>query len=96
MFTEKQVKKLKLHSEEAVKWLENKCPDCPWLQYLGSLDLLCDTTIELFQSQKRKEITIKAKKVKIERYGDRRSFDYGVTIPDKRKKERRKNENKKG
>jgi len=38
---------------------------------------------------------MKAKKVKERRFGERRSFDYGVTIPDKRKKERRKNENKK-
>jgi len=39
---------------------------------------------------------MKTKKVTKKRNGDRRSFDYGVTIPDKRKKERRKNENKKG
>jgi len=38
---------------------------------------------------------MKPKKVKKERCGDRRSFDYGVTIPDNRKKERRKNENNK-
>jgi len=38
---------------------------------------------------------MKTKKVKERRCGDRRSFDYGVTIPDKRKKERRKNENNK-
>jgi len=38
---------------------------------------------------------MKTKKVKIERCGDRRSFDYGVTIPEQRKEERRKNENKK-
>lgn len=39
---------------------------------------------------------MKPENLKERRYGDRRSFDYGVTIPDKRKKERRKNENKKG
>lgn len=39
---------------------------------------------------------MKTKKVKEKRSGDRRSFDYGVTIPEQRKKERRKNENKKG
>lgn len=87
MFTNKQVEKLKLHSKEAVEWLED---DCPWLHYLGSLDLLCDTTITLFQSQKRKEITMKTKKVKERRFGERRSFDYGVTLPEQRKKERRK------
>ena len=38
---------------------------------------------------------MKTKKVKEKRCGDRRSFDYGVVLPDNRKKERRKNENKK-
>lgn len=35
---------------------------------------------------------MKTKKVTDKRSGERRSFDYGVTIPEKRKKERRKNE----
>lgn len=39
---------------------------------------------------------MKSKKVKERRYGERRSFDYGVTIPEQRKEERRQNENKKG
>jgi len=38
---------------------------------------------------------MKPKKDKERRCGDRRSFDYGVIIPDKRKKKRRKNENNK-
>ncbi len=38
---------------------------------------------------------MKVKKHKNRRYGDRRSFDYGVTIPEQRKRERRKEENEK-
>jgi hypothetical protein len=40
---------------------------------------------------------MKTKKVKERRCGgDRRASEYGLTIPDDRKKDRRKNENKKG
>lgn len=48
MFTLEQVKQLKKHAKEAVESLPE---DTPWIHYLGSLDLLCDTALELFASQ---------------------------------------------
>jgi hypothetical protein len=44
-----QCKQLKEHSKEAVQWLEKYHPDCPYSQYLGSLDFVLETTLALYE-----------------------------------------------
>lgn len=63
MFTQKQVEQLKLHSKEAVDWLENNHPDCPWLHYLGSLDFLCDAALVLFRIHNLEKLQDKMHKI---------------------------------
>jgi len=48
MLSLKQVEQLKKHSKEAVESLPE---DHPWVHFLGSLDMLCDTALELYASQ---------------------------------------------
>ena len=53
MLTIKQVKQLKKHSKEAVESLPE---DHPWIHFLGALDALCDTALELYASMNKKEV----------------------------------------
>jgi len=48
MLSLKQVKQLKKHSKEAVESLPD---NHPWIHFFGSLDVLCDTALELYSSQ---------------------------------------------
>ncbi len=54
MLTKEQVLKLKKYSKQAVESLpENHT----WIQFLGSLDILCDTALDLFEKNiQQKEI----------------------------------------
>ena len=52
MLTQIQVKKIKEHSKEAVESLPK---DHPWIHYLGSLDILCATTLALSENLQQKD-----------------------------------------
>ena len=66
--------------------------DCPCINCNRKITCneACDDYYNLRYITIRKENTMKPKKVTKKRYGDRRSFDFGVTLPERRKKERRK------
>ena len=57
MLTKVQILKIKNHSKEAVESLPD---NHKWIHYLGSLDVLCDTALALFDSISQSNVELDA------------------------------------